>query len=303
MYLTAINLPTLVISTLLGAIPVILISFTGYKEHTDEVDDDNIDELYDKTSGTLWMLRIVGSLLCCVLALVAFEVMRNYALNDKIVEQMNDVNKMTKERNEEYEDNLADVRLSNGNGNGLSESQKQQIMHLSVEELGMLSNKEANVTLENIQNYCYAIIVSAIVCCAAVFGTIIVDLIIGNGVFVTLFITLFMISFFVGLFECFRAMAITSMIGKYSKDEISKHTNECFVEYSHYHESLKSLLKKYGIRFTQYMSMSSSGDVSLFSPIVEVEKAKQISGYKRFFFFFACVIVISIVVLYGLINK
>lgn len=73
-----------------------IIMFCGYSEDTD-VDDDEIDQKYDWTSSTLWLLRISGSFVFSFLAFLAFLVLRKYSLTSRVAQQMNAVNKRREE--------------------------------------------------------------------------------------------------------------------------------------------------------------------------------------------------------------
>jgi phosphate/sulfate permease len=297
MFLTAINLPTSILSTLIGAAPGVFIAMTGYHEHTDDVDDDQIGQLYDWTSNTLWMLRILGSIVCPVLALAAFAVMRNYALRDKIVMKMNDVIKSNEEKEKEFATLDRDRGDESITGDALSVEHKQYFMHLSLEEIGVLTNDRVRIGLDNLKSYSLFNCAVALGCCVLILAVLCIDIIEGQGSFTTLFITLLLLCLFYSMYEYFRVLAMTDMASRYTPEQFNVFANECYVEYSHYHESLKQLLKKHGIHFTDAMSMSTSGSVSLFSPIIEENtKPDRVSGHKRFYFCAACIVGLSIAI-------
>lgn len=298
MFLTAINLPTNILSTLIGAAPGVFIALTGYTEHNDDVDDDQIDQLYGWTSSTLWMLRVLGSIVCPILALAAFAVMRNYALRDKIVAKMNDAIKSKEEKEKEFA-SLDQDRSDTGitTGNVLPDEQKQHIMHLSLEEIGVLTNDRISISLDNLKSYSLLNFALAVGCTVLILTILCIDITAGEAHFTTLFITLLLLCLFFSMYEYFRVLAMTDIASRYTREQFLMFANECYVEYSHYHESLKQLMKRHGIHFTDAMSMSTSASVSLFSPIIE-ESAKpdRLSGHKRLYFCAACIVGLSVAI-------
>jgi hypothetical protein len=139
MYFVALTLPTTILSTFIGGIPAMIIMFCGYSEDTD-VDDDEIDQKYDWTKSTLWLLRISGSFAFSFLAFLAFLILRRYSLTSDVAQQMNAVNKRREEerRQEEFEDRaLADL---NEDGTGKKDESEKNPLQVSLLESDQLKH-------------------------------------------------------------------------------------------------------------------------------------------------------------------
>ena len=132
MYYTAITLPPGVITTVAGAIPLVVLSFTGFHQDENADDDDSVRGQYNWTPGSIWVLRIFGYVLCGALALYSFYLVKNFTITQKISDQLNAV-VVAKEEN----DAAASSEKTNvfPDQNGIAaEEDRLQLLHLSVEE-------------------------------------------------------------------------------------------------------------------------------------------------------------------------
>jgi Na+/melibiose symporter-like transporter len=135
MYYTAITLPPGVITTVAGAIPLVVLSFTGFHQEEDADDDDSVRGQYRWTQGSIWVLRIFGFLLSCALALYSFYLVKNFTITQKISNQLNtQISKMEEEENRSMDESLKVDISPELHDNNLAEDDRLQLLHLSVEE-------------------------------------------------------------------------------------------------------------------------------------------------------------------------
>ncbi len=138
MYYTAITLPPGVITTVAGAIPLVVLSFTGFHQDTDVDDDDSVKGQYNWTIGSIWVLRIFGYVLCGALALYSSYLVKNFAITQKISNQLNAVVVKKEDEDEQQSTSGDDLKktttIFSDHTQTTAEEDRLQLLHLSVEE-------------------------------------------------------------------------------------------------------------------------------------------------------------------------
>lgn len=71
----------------LQALPLSALNLTGFTQNI--VDDDNLNGMYSWNTGSLWVLRISGTLLVAAIAMASYYLIQKYPLTQKVADQMN----------------------------------------------------------------------------------------------------------------------------------------------------------------------------------------------------------------------
>lgn len=147
MYLTANAIPTNILSNFLAAIPIVMLTLSGFTSH--DVDDDHLENMYTWNSNSLWILRVATSFFIAILCLIAYQFIRSYPLSQEISEQLNKVVKR-RELSEKTdsssvinkgiatafsEENLLDRNHGQDEEVLVSNEEREDLLHLSVAEL------------------------------------------------------------------------------------------------------------------------------------------------------------------------
>lgn len=162
-YFSAVNLPSNILSTALSSIPLIGLTLTGFKERENPVDDQSVDAVYNYTDEVLWVLRFLGPPIVFLSALYLLWVNRNYKLTSAIADEMLAIN--DKRSALEVEISAKDARsvlnpLQDRQQSfstvevtdeikpiALDNSDSQTLMHLSTEELALVSRGSLSLVI------------------------------------------------------------------------------------------------------------------------------------------------------------
>jgi hypothetical protein len=290
LFLTAVNLPSSVVVSFLSAIPIVVIAFTGFKQ-VDDVDDDNIDGLFEFTDSTLWALRVLGPLLMSILATLSYWNLRKYALTSPIARSMNDIvhsrvdvredNTIESESVAECEENaLPAIGLVQDQE---KESYQQLLLHMSVEEIGVMaistspgSSLEASEGLNRISRNNSIAFWLAGIDIFAVLVALMLDILYGKSVFSTLLVSLFLLVSFYWLYEFLRRTAINE-IRNWENASLQHRSSVTYSDHTRYHETLKEKIARDGIKDDE------DSEEPFCSPLTAdvIPTNKELTGYKR----------------------
>ncbi len=329
MYLTAIGIPSSIIANFLGATPVVILTLSGFKSKS--ADDDNLSNMYEYDSTSLWILRISTSFFIAILVFIAYLLVRNYPLTQKICDE---INKVVKRRENERE--TGDLQLRNDETHHETPSQsvsgslhnssiitsdledeailttdeREDLLHLSVAELyrvysaidSTVYRPEQGVLLIKTflkYGFSYACITLVIMLTALVFNTIYL-----NGLFSTLIIYFILLVAFYAFYEFFRYTTVRQLL-HWDPKELKKKARMVFEEFTKKGDNLTTMLAREGII---YDSISQEDEILGVSPkpltsdnMNEEDVAEEafvgLSGYKRIFFTLTTLSALSIVVI------
>ena len=336
MYLSAMNIPTSIISQFIGGIPFVVLSLSGF--HTNDVDDatddDSIDKLYDWNTGSLWILRVSSSFIVSMLVFSAYYVMRDYGLTTPVAEQMNKVNaeREDKENNSANksssdqveagnvqvdlsEDAMTATRESEIDGEivEVNDYERQLLLHLSVAELfriySAINSNVYQVTqgLPLIQKLLGFGCLEAFITDILIIVAIAYDQSYLNSSFDTLLIYLMVLVAFYILYEASRFTAINK-ISKWEPKDLKLKAKAVYKEFSRKADTLQQLLAKAGINpdgskqeddmISVYAGLRPSSIVGKNADEAELEAEAfvNLSGYKRIFSAVGAIAVFAIIV-------
>ncbi len=235
MYLSAIFIPSNILSKFLSQIPIVAITLIGFSTN-DDVDDDEVSSKYSWTEGSVWAIRVFSSFFIVLFAGICYVVMRDYPLNTKVVNQMSEIiderevdNNLgsTQDGSVEtiqsplVESDSVTVPLLKGDDE-LDDSNRQLLLHLSTSEL-------LKVRLSDAPKSVIRSVVMTTVCSLlgsfVGFGLLIAALVIDSqrldGIFATLLMYLVLLICFLIAYELFRIVAI-HRISYWSEDELRR---------------------------------------------------------------------------------
>ncbi len=89
MYISAILIPSNIISKFLSQIPIVVITLIGFKSY--EADDDMVKNTYSWTTGCTWAIRAFSSFFIASFTFICYLSMRNYPLTGNVVNKMNEI--------------------------------------------------------------------------------------------------------------------------------------------------------------------------------------------------------------------
>ena len=281
MYLSAMNIPTSILSQFIGGIPLVVLSLSGFKTNDvdDANDDDSINARYDWDKGSLWILRVSSSFIVAMLTFSAFWNMRDYGLTTKIAEQMNKVNVERELREGSVvgetpmaNDSSSGASTENIDIGGMSEEammatreseidgevvkvtdyDRQLLLHLSVAELfriySAINSNVYQVTqgLPLIQKLLGFGCLEAFITDILVIIAIAYDQSYLGSSFDTLLIYLLVLVAFYILYEASRFTAINK-ISKWEPKDLKLKAKAVYKEFSRKADTLQQLLAKAGI--------------------------------------------------------
>ena len=235
MYLSAIFIPSNILSKFLSQIPIVAITLIGFSTN-DDVDDDEVSSKYSWTEGSVWAIRVFSSFFIVLFAGICYVVMRDYPLNTKVVNQMSEIideresdSNMGSAQDRSIEtiqpsfvesDSVTVPLLKRDDE--IDDNNRQLLLHLSASELLKVRLSDAPKSV--IRN-----VVATTVCCLlgsfVGFGTLITALVIDSqrldGIFATLLMYLVLLICFLIAYELFRIVAI-HRISYWSEDELRR---------------------------------------------------------------------------------
>ena len=247
MYISAIFIPSNILSKFLSQIPIVAITLIGFSTN-DDVDDDEVSSKYSWTEGSVWAIRVFSSFFIVLFAGICYVVMRDYPLNTKVVNQMSEiidkreaVKKAKIENAAEIEDNLKDIKspltesvivdstktastktlsMYVGDAGKDDHDNKQLLLHLSKAELYRIlspapsSSVFRSTSVRGLQSVFFVVVLS-LLCSLLVMGLLITALVVDSqrldGLFSTLLMYLVLLMTFLIAYELFRVVALSSL--------------------------------------------------------------------------------------------
>jgi hypothetical protein len=89
MYISAILIPSNIISKFLSQIPIVVITLIGFKSY--DVEDDLVANTYSWTDGCVWAIRAFASFFIAIFAIICYFSMKDYPLTGTVVNKMNEM--------------------------------------------------------------------------------------------------------------------------------------------------------------------------------------------------------------------
>ncbi len=235
MYISAIFIPSNILSKFLSQIPIVVITLIGFSTN-DDVDDDEVSSKYSWTEGSVWAIRVFSSFFIVLFAGICYSVKRDYPLNTKVVNQMSEIideresdSNMGSAQDRSIEtiqpsfvesDSVTVPLLKRDDE--IDDNNRQLLLHLSASELLKVRLSDAPKSV--IRNV-VATTVCSLLGSFVGFGTLITALVIDSqrldGIFATLLMYLVLLICFLIAYELFRIVAI-HRISYWSEDELRR---------------------------------------------------------------------------------
>ena len=281
LYLTALYTPSQIIVSFVSAIPTIILYFSGFDQNED-VDDDNVDGLFEWTEGSLWILRITGPLAMTLLASAAYFNLNKYHLTTQISDQMGEsIRRRTKNSSSKEKNEISNMDAEDKDKIAIADQQEQQqlLLHLSPEELYALSRPGEGKNSRDICSDISMLSTTALACGATnviiVVAAIFVDVVMGSSAYSTLLVSLFLVLTFYSMYEFFRH-TVLSTISLWPNQELQDRAYVAFMTLTSYKETLKELVERNGLQDDTNAVKSICDE-----PSVLGESSNHIPGYKR----------------------
>mmetsp|Transcript_32482 Transcript_32482/g.44524 ORF Transcript_32482/g.44524 Transcript_32482/m.44524 type:complete len:595 (-) Transcript_32482:20-1804(-) len=220
-YVTAITLPSSVLVSFFGAIPLCMLTLTGFQQiqhssgpHT----DDHISSLYKWNDSSLWTLRCFGTLAVTLLAAYSYLVIKNHSITQLVANKLNEIVREDEKLNPLNAEAVAmqEIGVNSrrvGTLKPADEGSRMLLLHFSMSELQQLVESSSSMTsllirlLSMYRRTVFATTTSAMaavlmlaVCC--------VDAIYAQGSFSTLLLALSLLSLAYSLYEALRVVAL-----------------------------------------------------------------------------------------------
>eukprot|EP01035_Chromulina_nebulosa_P027131 gene27131-35639_t len=94
-YVTAITLPSSVLISFFGSVPLCILTLTGFHQqfpaNGSAKEDDQITSLYTWNDGSLWILRCFGTLSVTVLAFYSYQIIKDHSITQSIADKINNL--------------------------------------------------------------------------------------------------------------------------------------------------------------------------------------------------------------------
>jgi Na+/melibiose symporter-like transporter len=244
LFLTALNTPSQIIVSFLTSIPAAMLTFTKFKQETN-IDDDDIDNNFDWSESTLWVLRVFGPFLLFAIGMLAYYSLSTYHLTSAIADQMSVLITRRSIAISEREGSAADTSYLSSE---TTQKQKEQfLLHFSTEELAVLAKPQQGKTSRQMlsviawMNGCGLLVgaVNALVILAVLF----MDVAVGDSVYSTLLVSLFLLVSFYVLYESLRFFSL-KQTASWSDEELNKQAVTVYSTMTAYQESLQEFLTK-----------------------------------------------------------
>ena len=127
MYVAALVIPASIISQFINAIPVVVVTLTGFgseKDDADAVDDDRINRNYHWGAGSVWAFRCFTSFFIAILTLSAFYAMYRFELTKSLTAKLNEIVKQREKQKISIYETLPQAEDPHSNVN-VSDSQSK----------------------------------------------------------------------------------------------------------------------------------------------------------------------------------
>ncbi len=336
MYLTANGIPTSILGSFIGAVPVVILTLSGF--HSKSADDDNLSDMYSYDSTSLWILRISTSFVVAVLVFGAYLFIRNYPLTQKVCDQMT---KVVKRR--EATKLAGDVELrtdasttgpapsattstSGPNSNSfasedledevvLTHEEHEDLLHMSAAELYRVHSaidstvyrpEQGLLLIKTFLKYgfSYACITLVIMIIALGLNTIYL-----GALFSTLIIYFVLLVAFYAFYEFFRYTTVRQLLN-WDPKQLKKKAKKVFEEFTKKGDNLATMLAREGIDINaldqtdedkQFLDLGVAPKSMIANDLKEEDVAEEafvgLSGYKRIFSSLTILMILSIVVI------
>ena len=91
-YVTAITLPSSVLISFVGSVPLCILTLTGFHQKFGSAKtDDQITSLYTWNDGSLWILRCFGTLSVTLLAFYSYQIIKDHSITQKTADVFNEL--------------------------------------------------------------------------------------------------------------------------------------------------------------------------------------------------------------------
>ena len=290
MYYSSLNIPANILVNLISAVPVICLSLSGLRIEND-VDDDSIDQNYDWTNKSVWVLRVFGSIFISILALLSFQVLRNYALTAVVTDKLNTIVKDRERNSIQRIDKATDDINTVGEGNSdIISSRTETLLHFSFPELYRIyksmesSSRSKRDGLRLISRLNFAGLTIGILSLASALVALVCDVVYLVGAWSTALISIAVISLFYIVYECFRFSVLQDM-EKWSDTVLLDETKAVYQTYvgqgNVFKKKIEAVLKS-----TPFSSVDSMNQ-ALMEQSNELSNANEanskLAGFKRLF--------------------
>lgn len=150
MYISALSIPTSIVSQFLAGIPVVILSLSGFTANSTNGDDDSISNAYSWNVYCVWIIRISSTFVVSMFIFVAYYVLRDYGLNTQVAEQMNKVNQRREDKSDADENEAAETRKTEAKGTDSAALEAANI-EVDLSEAALMAIRETEVDGEIIQ--------------------------------------------------------------------------------------------------------------------------------------------------------
>ena len=254
--MTAITLPSSVLVSFLGSIPLCILTLTGFHQRLQggevgeegEKSDDRISSLYQWNERSLWTLRCFGTLSVTLLALYSYQVIRNYSVTQSVADGLNKIllqkdeeplqlpadkeeaGPLDESLHIELLTKIADYSESDSSSSmsvSLSESTRMLLLHLSSSELKEILSFRAHSSaaiftlqyLTSLHARTVSAMLGGLLTIAVMVTVCVIDAFLANGSFSTMLLSLSLLLMAFSLYELLRSWAVSEICNKIRTQE------------------------------------------------------------------------------------
>ena len=280
MFLTAQGIPSSIIASFISTIPIVILTLSGFKSN--DVDDDNLHDLYTWNSSSLWILRISSSFVAAFIAFCAFYVIRKYPLTQKVCDKINAVVKNREMMRETGDLELRNAGMPANSSNAeipstsvdtvsssvldlleddvpLTSDEREALLHLSAAELyrvyaaidSTVYRPEQGVLLIKTllkYGFSFAIFTIVIMIIALIFNMVYLD-----GLFSTLIIYFVLLVAFYAFYEIFRYTTVRQFLN-WDQKELKLKARKVYREFTKKGDNIAVMLAREGIQLDHLMA-------------------------------------------------
>ena len=207
LFLTVVNVPVLLATTFIGALPLLIIPLSGYKQ-VDDVDDDKLSSRMEFSSFTIWSVRVMT----CVYILFAtagFYFIYGYQINDEKIIVINEQLNLRSQSKGNSDDSKEESIMENSfHVSGLNDIVVSLLNFSPVENRAFGDILKTPEVLPSILRFNQLQLALASSACALLLSLFVYVCTLGTDTYTFLIVFMFLLCSIIGLYAFYRSRAL-----------------------------------------------------------------------------------------------